>query len=470
MSDSPQPDNLPVHSDRASLAPHMAIHIAMLGLVAAYFWIWPLWRAAFPMEITPNEGWNAYYQDAAVNGVLYPAADALIVNNYPPISFYLIGWLGHWLGDSLYVGRALSAFSVVGLSVAIGLAARRAGGGAIGGTIGGIWFMALMASPFNRFTAMNDPQLFAQLIMTVALVWFLERDHRGLSAVPPILLMVVAGFIKHNIVVIPATVLLWLAIRDGRRAVKPIVIGVAAAVAGILICVAIYGDAFASNMLAPRKYSLLRILFNIGRLQWVLPAWVIWAIWAWQMRHTAAARFTALYISLGFFFYLVQWAGEAVVDNAQFDLDIAVAIGLGVAYERIGDLTCSPLWTEAKLRTLIVCVLAVRLLATGRIEPALILFDPSYRAQFAANAMVVESETARIRAIPGNVWCTFKTICRRAGKPFSADDFTIEEMLATKRITQPALAQLLKQRHITVAVIDERAKMDVLNRNLFSSW
>lgn len=419
------------------------------------------------MEITPNEGWNAYHQSAAVSGILYPSSDALVVNNYPPLSFYLIGWFGRWLGDALYVGRALSAISIVGLSIAIGFAARRLGAGTIGAVVGSIWFLALMPSSFSRFTAMNDPQLFAQLIMALALMWFLRRDERGLSAVPPILLMVVAGFIKHNIVVIPATVLLWLVIRDGRRATIPILVGVTAAVAGIALCVLIYGDAFISNMLTPRKYNLWRVLMNVGRLESVLPALLIWMVWAWQVRHLTAARFTALHITLGLLFYLVQWAGEAVVDNAQFDLNIAVAIGLGVAYGRVGDLVRSQFWTEARVRSLIVCLLAARLLLSPRMEPALIITDPSYRAQFTAHAAIVESEARRVAAIPGDVWCSIKTVCWRAGKPFVADDFTIEQMLATGRITRDDLALLLKRRNITFVPIDGRAETSSLNRDLF---
>src|SRR5215469_14305598 len=66
--------------------------IATLLLLAAFFLVWPLWRLQFPMEIAENEGWNAYFADAvASGGVLYPPTDTLIVNNYPPLSFYALG-------------------------------------------------------------------------------------------------------------------------------------------------------------------------------------------------------------------------------------------------------------------------------------------------------------------------------------------------------------------------------------------
>ena len=444
------------------------VFVAVLGLIAGYFLIWPLWRGFYPMEITPNEGWNAYHQDAAIHGGLYPPTDALIVNNYPPLSFYGIGGLGAWLGDSLYVGRALSVAGVLGLGVVIALAVRRLGGGKIAAAIAGLWFVAVMAGSFNRFVGMNDPQLFAQLIMGIALVWFMARDARGQSVELPILLMVFAGFIKHNIVVIPATALLWLALRDWRRALRPILVGALGAGLGLLLCIVIFGDTFLLNLLAPRHYRFLRVLENVGRLQWVLPAMIVWAIWAWHARNTAAARFTALYIGLGLFFYLVQWAGEGVVDNAQFDLVIAVAIGLGVAFERIGDIDRSR--SVEAMRAVVILVLVIRLLATGRVEPALILFSPDYRAAFPQHAAIVDSETERVREIKGDAWCSNKLVCRAAGKPFAADDYTIEQMLGTGRLTQAQLEDLLRRRGIAPVAIDGRAEANSLKRDLFEGF
>jgi hypothetical protein len=325
-----------------------------------------------------------------------------------------------------------------------------------------------MAGSFNRFVAMNDPQLFAQLIMGIALVWFMAREARGEGVELPILLMVFAGFIKHNIVVIPATTMLWLVLCDWRRALQPILVGVLGAGLGLLICIAVFGDAFLLNLLATRYYRFLRVLENVGRLQWVLPAMIVWAIWAWHARNTAAARFTALYIGIGLFFYFVQWAGEGVVDNAQFDLVIAVAIGLGVAFDRIGDIDRAR--SVEHMRSVVILVLVIRLLATGRVESALILFSPDYRAAFPQHAVIVARETERVRGIKGDVWCSNKVVCRLAGKPFAGDDFKIEQMLGTGTLTQAQLDELLRTRGITPISIDARADANSLKRDLIDDF
>src|SRR5512132_1468179 len=91
------------------------ILIWWIAALAALFLVWPVWRAFLPLEIWGNEGWNAYHADAAMRGAgLYPPPDGLVANNYPPLSYFLIGWLGQLFGDPLYVGRALSLLATLG--------------------------------------------------------------------------------------------------------------------------------------------------------------------------------------------------------------------------------------------------------------------------------------------------------------------------------------------------------------------
>src|SRR5205085_8044598 len=100
----------------AEKAPELArLTLWLLAALAALFLVWPVWRAFLPMEIWGNEGWNAYHADEAMRGAgLYPPPDGLVANNYPPLSYYLLGWLGRVFGDPLYVGRALSLLATLG--------------------------------------------------------------------------------------------------------------------------------------------------------------------------------------------------------------------------------------------------------------------------------------------------------------------------------------------------------------------
>jgi hypothetical protein len=439
--------------------------IALLAVLAVYFMVWPLWRIGFPIEIAQNEGWNAYHADAAMGAApLYPPTDTLIVNNYPPLSFYVVGGLARVFGDALYVGRVLSLIAVVGLGGLIATVIRQLGAGGAGAAVGGLWFVAVMARSFTRFVGMEDPQLVGHALMMGALVWLMAREARGKSVVPPILAMVAAGFYKHNIVAVPLTALIWLAIKDWRRAVVPIAIGAGAAALGLMICVAIYGDVFLANLFTARAYRVMRAINGLGRLQWILPALVLWGIWVAAERKSRAARFTALFVAVAFMAFVVQWSGEAILDNAQFDLVITTAVGLGLAFDRVGKTAFGQRYGETAARAVVVLVVAVRLLATLRIEPTLVLFDPDYRAQYFANAQVVREEAARIAKIAGPVACDFKVVCRLAGKPFSYDDFRAEMLVATGASGGLDEQGLMRAHRLTYVRNDPRGGIEALFR------
>jgi hypothetical protein len=443
------------------------VQIVLLAMLAAYFMVWPIWRVGFPIEIAQNEGWNAYHADAAMGAVpLYPPTDTLIVNNYPPLSFYVVGGLAQIFGDALYVGRVLSLLAVAGLGGLIAAAIRQLGGGGAGAAVGGLWFMAVMARSFARFVGMNDPQLVGHVLMMAALVWFMAREAHGKSAVPPVFAMVVAGFYKHNIVAVPLAALLWLCVKDWRRAVLPIVIGAGAATLGLLICIAAFGDVFLSNLLTARPYRVMRAINGLGRLQWILPALVLWGIWIASEPNSRAARFTMLFVAVAFVAYLVQWSGAAILDNAQFDLVIATAIGLGLAFDRAGKTPLGLRHGETAARAVITLVVVARLLATLRIEPALVLLDSDYRAQYFANAEVVREEAARIAKIPGPVACDFKVVCRLAGKPFSYDDFRAEMLVATGASGGLDEQGLMRAHGLTYVRNDPRGGIEALFRTI----
>jgi 4-amino-4-deoxy-L-arabinose transferase-like glycosyltransferase len=107
----------------------VSILILVLGLIAVLATIWPVYRSFLEIEIDSNEGWNAYHAEAAMGrGSLYPSRDRLITNNYPPLSYYIVGALGKLVGDPLITGRVLSLVAVVIIAVCVAIAIRQLGG------------------------------------------------------------------------------------------------------------------------------------------------------------------------------------------------------------------------------------------------------------------------------------------------------------------------------------------------------
>jgi hypothetical protein len=267
--------------------------------------------------------------------------------------------------------------------------------------------------------------------------------------------------------------------RRGHQAWRPVLLSVTAAAGGLVICAAIFGPDFFKNILHPRHYSIDHVIGNIGHLQWSALAMMLWLGWAIPTRslerfpakwmpvrvkktrqkkepeprsdsigteRAPAAKFTLVHVPIALAACILQWFGDKVFGNAEFDLMIALGIAVGASFETIRTSRYLGV-TGAKVA--MVSLLTLRLIATDRHEPLLVMFDPYFRAQFDANERSAQKEVSAVAAIEGQVFCTNKIVCRAAGKPFAVDDFKVEEMVATNAISAQDLAQLLRTQQIT---------------------
>jgi len=433
--------------------------MALLAVLAAVYFAWPVWRALFPLEIDVDEAWNAFNAARLLAGLpLYPEPQSLIANNYPPLSFVAVAGLSSWLGlDANDAGRLLSLLSVIVTALSIGGCVRLLGGGWPAASLGGLWFFATAARFFDGYVGKNDPHLPALAVMVLALAAFLRRVGRGRAAEPAVLLMVVAGFYKHTLLATPVAALLWLIARDARAGVRAALVGVAAAAAGLLACIVLFGGNFIAQMQFAREHSLQWALGGLGQLQWLAPALIICMIWWWYDRASEAARFTRRYAALAFLVHFLQKFGQGVGINAQFELLAATAIGLGLAFERLATIPLAWRWGLDRGRALLIGILIVRLLISTRMEPYLVLASPLYRAQFAEHTQVFQREVARIRGLSGAIVCNIGTVCRLAGQPFLLDTFAQQQRLRTGKISAAELNARIAAAGLRNEMIDARA-------------
>jgi hypothetical protein len=426
------------------------VYLAGLSVAAAYFLAWPIWRAQFLVEIWPTESWNAYFQDAAAAWLpIYPAPESLVSNNYPPLSFYAVALIGKFTGiDNLFAGRALSLIALASIALEIFAAVRLLVGGRLGAAVGALWYLAIMARNSTIYVGTNDPQLAGEAIMGAALVWFLSLWLRDRSPTPALLLMVVAGFWKHNNIAIPLAALAWLFVERNRYAYRATLISGGATVVGLVACVAIFGPDFLPNLLATRNYAWSNVLGNVGHLQWSAVALLIWAAWALCDRQSKAAQFTGLHISLGLYACILQWFGHGVSGNAEFDFILALGIGIGVAFTRIESSWLAKRIGAGQCRDLMVAALLLRLIASDRQETALLLLGDGFRSSLYTSERNVLRQAERIGEMSGDVACATKLVCRLAGKPFVVDEFKTEELVVTGKATPDEIAAALRARGI----------------------
>src|SRR5439155_11785350 len=111
---------------------------------------------------------------------------------------------------------------------------------------------------------------------------------------------------------------------------------------GTAICYALFGRNFFLNILAPRHYSLKRASRIFGELEWVSVGLLACLYNAWARRRDANVQLCSCFIAIALGSYLLQKGGAGVDINAQIDLVIAVAMGLGLAFTQIS------LWPVAR--------------------------------------------------------------------------------------------------------------------------
>jgi hypothetical protein len=451
---------------REAVSPLGNALVSLLAVLAALFLIWPVWRAFLPLEILRSEGFNAYHADTALSAPahLYPPPDGLIANNYPPLYYFMIGGLAKLFGDAVYVGRAISLLATLGLGVAAALIVRQFGGGKTAAILAAAWYVATMSRFYDEYVGTNDPQLFAHMIMAVGLMWFISRSKANRSVEPAVLVMVFAGFFKHNIAAIPVAALIWLALDDWQKGLRAALFGVVTTAVGLATCAWLWQPYFIGDMLLPRTYHIDRALSFMRSANRWLPALVLWAAWAWLERRSNAARFTILHVSASFALFVLQRAAQGVGSNGQFDLVFAIAIGTGLAFDRLPLYVAWMGWESARLRLAVLAVLLAGLIASPRMEFAYVLLSPDFRALAAEHSVIARAEAARLAAIPRPIWSWNLVICRMAGKALVYDHFKASQMVATGAYSSDEIATMMRAQSISFETVDRRTRADSLLR------
>lgn len=464
------------HSISAALAGHSGRKlpggllrglVIALWIVAIWCFSWPVYRAFFNIQIDNNEGWNGYFADIAIHGGrLYPKADQLLTNNYPPLSFYMVGACSRIVGDTILAGRLLSLAAVAAIAFAIGKITRLLTRSPMAAWVAAGFYLATMSRFCADYVGMDDPQLLAQGFMSLGFAGFVAASQEDRSCVGPILLMAAAGFIKHNLIAMPAAALVWLAVVRPREAVRCAAFSLVAITIGFLLCRSAYGPDFLSNMTAPRLFSWQHIGSKLGRLHCLDVAGVASVCALALKRSERSVRLFGLLLVASVGTFLLQETGAGVDVNAAFELIIALAIGVGLAFAWAREIPLErfprlAFWGAETLQIVLVLALFVRILPTRRIQdlrPMRMVFDPSFKAEIAVREAAMADSVALARNTPGEVTCA-TLVCYRAGK-LTVDRFNVDQRIATGHLPADTLTKRFHDGSLTHVVIDPRADWD----------
>jgi hypothetical protein len=412
--------------------------------------LWQVVAALTPrVPLDPNEGWNAYHAAAALAGHgLYPGPSSFMTNNYPPLSFYVVGVLGRAFGDNIVAGRVLSLTSFLFVAGGIAMLARKWNCSRSEALFAAFVFAASLLV-FSDYVGMDDPQLFGHALQFCGfLLLVFARRRLPLIDCLAAALFVAGGFVKHNLAALPLATVIWLATLDRQRAARLAAATIAFTAGGLLAFRLGFGFDLLSRLNSPRTYSVAQLLANFcGWIAWAgLPLAATLAAGV-RCPRDDGARFAAIYALTGMLLGLAFLGGAGVDVNAMFDADIAIALGAALAVAR---LRMAPLgrrlvpWTAAAL-------------AVPFVVGLVMAYDPDWRtADFWLHPMqdetaLAESDIAWLRARPGLVMCETLSLCYWAGKPAEADVFNLDQQLKTRtRNEEPFLATLAARKFAAI--------------------
>ncbi len=410
----------------------------------------------FHVPFDPNEGWNAYFTlSLFATGSPYPPAAGLMVNNYPPLSFYVVGAVTRLVGDAVIAGRIVALAALFAAAIGIESAARQMGCSRLQALFAALFFVAgLMLA--TDYVGMDDPQMLGHALSIGGLVLVLREPRTPRAMVGAALLFTLAFFVKHNLIVLPAALALWLALLDRRLAFTFVASGAVFALIGLGLFKQAFGFSLFSRIDSARLYDVANIW--TGAKPWL--AWSAFPITGYTAlfviaRHDRHVVFCAIYAALATAAGLFFLGGTGVDANALFDADIALALGAGVLMNRL----------EFDRRQ----ALAVLLYALPPLV-GLWTLDADWRGtDFWFHPLTEEraaaaDEIALIRAAPGPTICEMLSLCYWAGKPAQVDVFNVEQAYRTGGRSDEDLARAIAAKRYGIVQLEELTPFPLTSR------
>ena len=421
----------------------------LVVVVTALFCVLGLWRTVAAMglrlPLDPNEGWNAYHAAAAMSGApLYPGPKSFMIDNYPPLSFYLIGAFGRVLGDNIFAGRIVSLLSYFFVSFGIFAAALRLGCKRLAAAFAALLFAGGLIV-FTDYVGMDDPQMLAHALAMAGFLLLLREPHGTARIAAAAALFVLALFVKHNVIAMALAVTVWLAVYDRKSALRLAAFGIALLLVGLILFRFVYGTGLFAHLISARIYSLdnLRSGFD-GWLHWSLVPLVGLTVLASLRWHDRPVRLVTFYAACGTILGLCFLGGAGVDANVMFDADIALALGAALLFDRALRGVSVPLAAVAYVLPLIFAAWT-----NGDWRDADDWLHPMRE-----EASLAQKDIAFLAARQGPALCEMQSFCYWARKPGAVDVFNLGQQFDAGARSDAPLVALIEARRFGAIQFD----------------
>ena len=434
--------------------------IAPLGLLIICLLVQPVITLTARVPKNYNEGWNAFHSLHAMGiEALYPAADQLFTNNYPPLSFYVVGSLAQLVGDSIIAGRLIALVSLIGVTVNIFLILRfplhcsRAAS-----LFAALLFLGYMGTHYRNYVAMNDPQLLGHAMQTsaVLLSWWAWSQRVKIAGALALWrrslpwlalgLFVSSLFVKHSLLPFPITLALWLL-----YTARGVWVGLAVALGmgSLALCTWIHGIDFIDGVfLSSRQYQLERMVDKLLNY-WLYPIF-LWIIWGVTFGLRAGEKFYGqlliTYLGVSLVFSAAMLGGHGINYNALFDVLISLALLLGVGVSQVWHSRQKSWGHPLGWMAILALPILLALPSVGLTQ--------EWQALNTTKANTAEIIQALSQA-DGPVMCEMLSLCYWAGHPLEVDFFNTGQKLKTGAMEASQLITLIERQHFAIIQLDD---------------
>ena len=417
------------------------------------------------VSLDANEGWNAYHAVDAFGGGLYPRQPPFFFNNYPPLSFYLVGAASRWIGDPIVAGRLVASLAFAMLVAIAYVASRQMQCARSEAAFGAALFLAATLS-LSHYVGIDDPQFLSQAVAAAGLLFVIPAPRTMRRLCVAAMLMSTAVFIKHNTVALPIACVAWLWTHDRRAARRFAIAGISFAIVGFSLSVLLFGHGFLEGLSTPRAYSFDETVRAFGR--WIVRVPVFLAALLVLLRRFPDDRdvaFCTWYAGVSSVIGLVFLGGDGVDWNVMFESNWAWCLTAAVALNRLTPQPSRARWMLAIAFALLPLVAALLAIRSASIDPS------SSRASRLARAPAFEEDIAWVAARNGPALCEDLALCFWAGKPAAVDVVNLRQHIARGTRSIDDLVRLIDARFYAVIQIDARhslldpAARDALQRS-----
>jgi hypothetical protein len=460
-----------------------------------------------------NEGWMAYHAASLSLGrPLYPTPPRFFINNYPPLSFYVLAAIGWATGDPIAGGRALALATFIIVTLLLVRSARLMQCTTAEAWFGGGLFAAHVLA-FSNYAGINDPQFLAHAIAGAGLLTMLpalsgpstlnddqiaergarqarrdDREYReylreeqrsqpGCPAREVVVdqcgratrtdrkiaaggaLLALALFVKPNLIALPIAIIGWLLATDRRSGWRLLAAFSACAAAGLVACIAVYGPEFVHQLSMPRAYSIHDSETESLR-------WLVQRIWfagvlgfvVWRGKLDQHLLLCAIYAVVSTAVGLALLGGAGISRNVLFESDWAWGLSAAVCLNRVARDGSA---AASRARAMLVCGYVALPLVT-----AATLARPEWRT---ATYWVAPRKDAGIDAgqdvrflaeRPGAVFCETLSLCFWAGAPPEVDLFTWGNRVRRGSGRPEDLENLLAAHYFAAVQLEPRGRID----------